>query len=69
MKWLKSGLKGELEVTHETTLKIKMFSTDVNEGNSLEALMDYYGTTNLKHISEEMGIAFLEKLKNNEISL
>lgn len=56
-------------MTHETTLKIKKFSTDDNEGNSLEALMDYYGASNLMCISEEMAIEFLEKLKGNEISL
>ncbi len=56
-------------MTHDTTLKIKLFSTDMNEGNSLEALMDYYGTTNLMSISEEMAVEFLEKLKGNEISL
>ena len=69
MKWLRCGLKGEIKVTHETTLKIKMFSTDDNKSNSLEALMDFYGTTNLMSISEEMAVEFLKKLKGNEISL
>ena len=56
-------------MTHDTTMKIKLFSTDEKKGNSLEALMDYYGKTSLMYISEEMALVFLKKLENNEIQL
>lgn len=56
-------------MTHETTMKIKLYSTDMNEGNSLEALMDYYGKSNLMEISEEMALEFLGQLENNAITL
>lgn len=56
-------------MTHNTTMAIKSFSTDQNEGNALEALMEYWGKSNLMHISEEMGLEFLAKLESGEICI
>ena len=56
-------------MTHKTTMDIKMYSTDINGGNALEALMDYYHVTNLASISEENALSFLDKLKEGEIRI
>lgn len=56
-------------MTSETTAKIRRFSTDERESNALEALMDWYGVTNLMHISEEMALNFLAKLENGEVRI
>lgn len=56
-------------MTHKTTMAIKKFSTDINGGNALEALMDYYHVSNLASISEEKGLSFLDKLKEGEIRI
>lgn len=56
-------------MTSYTTNEIKKFSTDTQRSNALEALMDYYGVTALNRISEEQALAFLEKLKNGEITI
>lgn len=56
-------------MTSMTTREINKFSTDENHGNALEALMNYYGVTALNRISEEQALAFLEKLKNGEITI
>lgn len=56
-------------MTSETTAKIRRFSTDGRESNALEALMDWYGVTNLMHISEEIALNFLAKLENGEVRI
>lgn len=52
-----------------TTQKIKAFSQDDMQTDAFDALLDYYGKTNLLSISEEMGLAFLAKLESGEIRL
>ena len=52
-----------------TTQKIKAFSQDNMQTDAFDALLDYYGKTNLLSISEEMGLAFLAKLESGEIRL
>lgn len=52
-----------------TTQKIKAFSQDEMQTDAFDALLDYYGKTNLLSISEEMGLAFLAKLESGEIRL
>lgn len=56
-------------MTDSTIIKIKAYSTDENKGNSLEALMNYCGKSNLQSISEEQGQEFLAKLENGEITV
>lgn len=56
-------------MTSYTTSEIKNYSTDTQRSNALEALMDYYGKDCLMKISEEQALAFLEKLKNGEITI
>ena len=56
-------------MTEMTTREIKKFATDMQKANSLEALMDYYGVTNLMCISEEQALNFLAKLENGEIRI
>ena len=56
-------------MTSYTTNEIKKFSTDREQSNALLALMDYYGKDCLMKISEEQALAFLEKLKNGEITI
>lgn len=56
-------------MSHKTTMAIKRFSTDKNNGNALEALMDYWHKNNLMQISEEMGLQFLAKLESGEIRI
>ena len=56
-------------MTSYTTSEIKKFSTDEEKSNALLALMDYYGKDCLMKISEEQALAFLEKLKNGEITI
>lgn len=56
-------------MTSYTTNEIKKYSTDVQKSNALLALMDYYGKDCLMKISEEQALAFLEKLKNGEITI
>ena len=56
-------------MTSYTTNEIKKFSTDEEQSNALLALMDYYGKDCLMKISEEQALAFLEKLKNGEITI
>lgn len=52
-----------------TTRRIKAFSQDDMQTDAFDALLDYYGKTNLLSISEEMGLAFLAKLESGEIRL
>ena len=56
-------------MTSYTTNEIKKFSTDRKQSNALLALMDYYGKDCLMKISEEQALAFLEKVKNGEITI
>lgn len=54
-------------MTAETTMKIKAFAKDPQQAETLEALMNYYGKTNLMQISEEQALAFLHLLERGEI--
>lgn len=56
-------------MTEETTYKIKSFSTDDNQGNALEALMDWYGVTSLMNIPESAALEFLGKLESEKIKI
>ena len=56
-------------MTSYTTNEIKKYSTDREQSNALLALMDYYHKDCLMKISEEQALAFLEKLKNGEITI
>jgi hypothetical protein len=56
-------------VTHETTIAIKAYSRDEAQTDAYSALLDYYDKTRLSDISEEMGLAFLQKLRDGEICL
>jgi hypothetical protein len=50
-------------------MAIRAYSRDEAQTDAFEALLDYYGKTNLLNISEEMGLAFLQKLRDGEIRL
>lgn len=52
-----------------TTQKIKAFSQDEQQADSLLALMNFYKVNSLMEISEQMGLAFLAKLENGEINV
>ena len=56
-------------MSEATTRKIKSYSRDEMQTDAFNALLDYYGKTNLLNISEEMGLAFLQKLRDGEIRL
>lgn len=56
-------------MTHSTTMAIRAYSRDEAQTDAYDALLDYYGKTNLLNISEEMGLAFLQKLRDGEIRL
>lgn len=56
-------------MTSYTTKEIAKFSTDEEKSNALLALMEYYHKDCLMKISEEQALAFLEKLKNGEITI
>lgn len=56
-------------MTHSTTMAIRAYSRDEAQTDAYEALLDYYGKTNLLNISEEMGLASLQKLRDGEIRL
>lgn len=56
-------------MTSYTTNEIKKFSTDGEQSNALLTLMDYYHKDCLMKISEEQALAFLEKVKNGEITI
>lgn len=53
----------------KVTGAIREYSRDENQSDSLLALMDYYGVTRLMDITNEMGIYFLQKLKDGEIHI
>lgn len=50
-------------MTHETTMAIKALSVDKDRADALIDLMDYYGVTSLRLISEEQGQAYLAMKK------
>ena len=56
-------------MTSSTTMAILAYSRDEAQTDAFEALLDYYGKTNLLNISEEMGLVFLQKLRDGEIRL
>lgn len=56
-------------VNSETILKIKEFSTDLRQSDSLEALMAYYGVNSLVNITQEQAEVFLSKLKSGEVRI
>ena len=56
-------------MTHATTMEIKSYSRDEAQTDAYNALLDYYDKTRLSDISEEMGLAFLQKLRDGEIRL
>lgn len=56
-------------MTRETTILIKAYSRDEAQTDAYNTLLDYYGKTSLSDISEEMGLAFLQKLRDGEIRL
>lgn len=56
-------------MTHKTTMEIRKFSRSNDVADSLLALMDYYKVSNLRCISEDQALNFLEKLKSGEICL
>ena len=56
-------------MTESTTFKIKQYSTDKNQGNALEALMDWCGVTSLMNIPESAGKEFLDMLERGDIKI
>ena len=64
-----TNMNGVIEMTSETTGAIRAYSRDENQSDSLLALLDFYGTTRLMDITEEMGKYFLQKLKDGEIRI
>lgn len=50
-------------MTHKTTMAIKALSVDKDRADALIDLMDYYGVTSLRLISEEQGLAYLAMKK------
>ena len=56
-------------MSSETTRRIKAYSTDYEQTNSLLALMDWYGATNLRDITEEQGREFLAMLESGRIRI
>lgn len=56
-------------MTYSTTMAIRAYSRDEAQTDAFNALLDYYDKTNLLNISEEMGLAFLQKLRDGEIRL
>lgn len=56
-------------MTTETTSKIRKLSSAPETNNALLVLLDYYGKIGLAEITEEEGLAFLDKLENGEITV
>lgn len=56
-------------VNSETILKIKEFSTDSRQSDSLEALMAYYDVNSLANITQEQAEVFLSKLESGEVRI
>ena len=60
---------GVIKLDSKITGAIRAYSRDENQSDSLLALMDFYNTTRLMDITNEMGIYFLQKLKDGEIRI
>lgn len=58
-----------IKLDSKVTGAIRAYSRDENQSDSLLALMDFYETTRLSDITNEMGLYFLQKLKDGEIRL
>lgn len=56
-------------VDSETILKIKEFSTDLRQSDSLEALMAYHDVNSLANITQEQAEVFLSKLESGEVRI
>ena len=56
-------------MSEATTRKIKSYSRDEVQTDAFNALLDYYGKSNLLNISEEMGLEFLAKLESGEVRI
>lgn len=56
-------------MTTTTLQKIKAYSKTADKQDVMNALLDYYGKDNFMKISEEMALAFLDKLKTGEIKV
>lgn len=62
-------MKGLMTMSEATTRKIKSYSRDEMQTDAFNALLDYYGKSNLLNISEEMGLEFLAKLESGEVRI
>ena len=56
-------------MSEATTRKIKSYSRDEMQTDAFNALLDYYGKSNLLNISEDMGLEFLAKLESGEVRI
>lgn len=56
-------------MTTATLEKIKAYGKTADKQDAMNALLDYYGKDNFMKISEEMAVAFLEKLETGEIKV
>lgn len=56
-------------MTSTTLEKIKAYGKDKYKQDALEALLNYYGKTALKYISEEQALVFLHKLESGEVKI
>lgn len=54
-------------MTTTTLQKIKAYGKSEDKQDILNLFLDYYGKDSFEKISEEMAIAFLEKLETGEI--
>lgn len=56
-------------MTSTTLEKIKAYGHGEYKQDALDALLNYYGKTALKYISEEQALEFLHKLESGEIKI
>jgi hypothetical protein len=56
-------------MTNTTLEKIKAYGKTADKQDAMNALLDYYGKNSFDKISEEMALAFLEKLQSGEITV
>lgn len=61
--------KGVRILTTTTLQKIKAYGKSEDKQDILNLFLDYYGKDSFEKISEEMAIAFLEKLETGEIKV
>ena len=64
-----TNTNGVIKLDSKVTGAIRAYSRDENQSDSLLALMDFFGTTRLSDITNEMGLYFLQKLKDGEIRI